>query len=123
LSVVKVPRVVRILWILGYGMSLLESPLWYEFIVTYNPAICLQQHLSQYSYGCSRITLSPPEINHRSPATASKAVSVVALSTDSKTRVMIVVERAQTDGPISRRFEVHVLADQLQGCHAGLYPL
>lgn len=28
---------VRILWTVGYGMSLLESPLWYEFIVTYNP--------------------------------------------------------------------------------------
>jgi hypothetical protein len=37
LSVVKVPRVVQLSWILDYGMSLLESALWYEFIVTYTP--------------------------------------------------------------------------------------
>jgi tetratricopeptide (TPR) repeat protein len=29
--------VVQLSWILDYGMSLLESALWYEFIVTYNP--------------------------------------------------------------------------------------
>jgi len=83
-----------------------------------------QHHLRQLPYSGREVTLPPfhPEINDRPPAASRKAVPVVALGVDPKARVVVVVEGAQAEGAARRRFQVHVLADELQHRHPGLDP-